>query len=296
MVKRSSYSYVSKAPAKRPLGVRGLVPTHSSGSSLNSQHVPEDAGSASPMRGAGGADTTDQQQQVEGEGGAPSDSCEEHSAVEDAQNGTEREDESAMVDNNYAAASSGNSAGASRPARASFVKHSATGSGSDAATADFVTSACIEDALASKMLTLDAIDGLPASTHSNPEDGLLDELLEDAEGSELPFSEAFTGPNEESFAHDDDEEFHVLTDRATVGSEDLRREHRKVRINRSIEGNMLQFNERYDSPEVDTQLRKQHPQTSVVSDADTNTADSAIVEQQEIPYSYPPSGKDVAFI
>jgi hypothetical protein len=118
------------------------------------------------------------------------------------------------------------------------------------------------------------------------------------EDSEAPgqYVEEYEEDAEEEDAEGEAEEFQVLTDRGAAA------QHRTVRVkNRSIEGDMLpDFNEVYDDVE-------EHAATAAVATGSgavtmsvnlgEEASDGDAVEATlEPPYSYPPSGKDVAFI
>jgi hypothetical protein len=94
----------------------------------------------------------------------------------------------------------------------------------------------------------------------------------------------------------EEEDFQVLSDRGTAA------QHRAVRVkNRSIEGDMLpDFNEVYD----DAEDLEGHDHQGRVEHAGARGPVAMVQESENIdverteppPYSYPPSGKDVAFI
>jgi hypothetical protein len=137
----------------------------------------------------------------------------------------------------------------------------------------------------------------PLRTHVRP---VMEEVEEEPSPSASPAYANLGGEDGEApsnyIEEDDDEDedlgaedFQVLSDRGAAA------QHRAVRVkNRSIEGDMLpDFNEVYDDAEEHEHADACGP-VAMVQEEENNGGETE--ERVEPPYSYPPSGKDVAFI
>lgn len=337
MVKRTSYSFVSSKPAaaKRPLGVRGLSPTRNAESSLNSQNTYSNINPSSSsleeekddVAGKCGREGVIGPPVETGTGtGSNHNSTleqldEKPSAGENASSDVE---DCVIADGPFS--SRGCSGGhvdeagecertaeeteklptCASPSPANFVRSSTASTTQDTAAPKDGTAVPKCDLPPSPPRSnLLPVDDLPPQGHKfSPSHELLDEQEEAEEDSEIPLPDSYSGAgaNEESFGQDDDEDFRVLSDRG-IGPR-----HRKARVSgSSIDGTLLVFNDRYDSPDVDRLLQEapvvaETESLNNTEEAGNDKADAAAATdvteeaEPEIPYSYPPSGKNVAFI
>jgi hypothetical protein len=260
VIQRSSYSYVvNRASVKRPLGMRGLSPTPTESPVSVNDSGKATVEAAYGERRSGGADNGEAENTAANNPPAQRiDPVLATSPIEGL----------AADRDNYSMLTSPSEASEPPPTKPPLQELDESTDEDEVPTADGlgeepVTESCVEDGISG--------DG----------------------GAESSDQHGDGGEEEEEDAEDDGEDFQVLSDRSPTDTSTTSSQHRAARVkNRSIEGDMLPdfsgFKEVYDDAEGEV---------CPPADGDTTPAAAeASPPEAEVPYSYPPSGKDVAFI
>lgn len=313
-MKRSSYSYVSKSAsssagnglsAKRPLAVRGIMPTHQSDNSLNSHNT----GGSGNAVGAGtfGAaeDTTraslnDERPSAGSAAGLDASlQVEPELAVEAPAQVSTTVPASLLASIEVITPMARGPGGASRGAVSSTRLSSSTpaaeattttvatgGDEGNVDTEEFVTSSSIEPISVPETPQSSTEDvGEPSALQSEDAFQVTGEADADAttplEPSEHSSEYNHTATEESAgdysadVSHDGDEEdFQVMSDRGAGHS------NRHYRVKRSVDPTTLQFNEQYDGSEQSTPVSKHRSPALSLNSEEVKAGVAAMLEEQ----------------